>query len=283
MGDNDKIELLVGVCVTRRDWHLYRKTLEESFYNIFYYWGNKCLVYIVVQGKDDSLLLEGLSSDKSNVLFYETEEMGVSKARNNCIEKAIGLDVNYIVFHDASIRWPIESVKFLFENKDVLIPVKVRPHFSLTNIELQDKEERKERDVNPIYDTYIWSYLLHVANLKGLRFDEEIGPGNNTTYKSGEDVLFLFDYFSIAQSFTVLECSTRFVYHPPRPENYEKHLIYAAGQGRLFRVLLNRYPSYGLIRDIILFFGNALVRCFLWKPKSMKILLLRLSGFIKGV
>lgn len=282
MGVNDKIELLVGVCVTQNDWYLYRKTLEESFHNISYYWDSKCLVYIVIQGKDDSDTPEGLISDRRNVLFYATEEMGVSKARNKCIEKAVELDAKYIIFHDASIYWPMESVKFLFENKDLSIPVKVTPQFFLTAEEQQNKEEKKERGVNPIYDTYIWSYLLHVAKLNSLRFDEMIGPGNYTIYKSGEDVLFLFDYFYTAQSFTVLECSTRFVYHPPRPESYEKHLIYAAGQGRLFRVLLNRYPSYALIRDLILFFGNAFVRCFLLKPNAMKILLLRLSGFIKG-
>lgn len=276
---NNIVDLFVGVCLTKADWLAHKKTLVRSFQNIVDAWGGAALVYTVLQGNKD---LKISNADLPDYLhLFETDFMGVSKARNLCLERAKEIGAKFILFHDASIFWPKNSAEFISSNRSASPKVKVK--FSDYPIKVNSLQSHElygnQKKVNPIYDTYVWSYLLKVADVSGIKFNESFGPGQSTHFKSGEDVLFLFDYLHKVNTRYVLEADDCFVFHPKRASNYDKHLTYASGQGKIFRLLLTKYPSFLLFRDFVLFFGNAIMRCLFFKPNAFRILKHRLFGF----
>ncbi len=271
--------LFVGVCVTKNDWLRHQNSLKSSFEHIAQAWGNQVLIFLVVQGDKKSKTSYADLPDYVSV--FETEFMGISRARNICIEKAIFVGAEFILFHDASIYWPMESADFIACNRYHNPKIKVRfSDCDKTNVSFNKTFINGDlKKINPIYDTYVWSYLFKVLDIGLIRFDENFGPGQLTRFKSGEDVLFLFEYFSKKNYIRVLEASAAYVYHPARSASYEKHLTYAKGQGKMFRVLLKQHPSFLLYRDFFLFLGNAVMRCLLGKPNSYRILRQRFIGF----
>lgn len=269
-------QLFVGVCVTKRDWTKYKDSLLTSIQNIAHAWSGKILAFVVLQG--GKVEFADCSDFPDYFCFHDTEKMGVSIARNKCIEKATSIGAEFILFHDASIFWPFSSAQFIYLNRDTFPKVKV--NFSDTSsVTSPVLEKGTFKDVNPIYDTYVWSYLFRVGNISDIRFSENFGPGECTRYKSGEDVIFLFDYFNKIKSREVFEAQFACVYHPPRSKKFDKHLIYAEGQGKVYQILLGRYPNFVLYRDLLLFFGNAIFRCLLLRSNSFNILKNRINGF----
>lgn len=273
-----RVDLFVGVCLTKTDWLAHKKALTVSILHIVDAWGGNALVFVVLQGNKD---LKISSAELPDYLhFFETDFMGVSNARNLCLEQAKEFDAEFILFHDASIFWPKKSAEFISSNRHTYPKVKV----SFSDSVIENYSEKKElhgkrKKVNPIYDAYIWSYLFKVSDVDGVFFNEGFGPGQNTRFKSGEDILFLFDYLQKIKSCYVFEADGCYVFHPKRSLSYDKHLTYASGQGKIFRVLLAKYPSLLLYRDFVLFFGNALMRCLLCKPNAFSIFKQRLIGF----
>lgn len=287
---DDTVRLLVGVCVTRQDWINYHHSLYDSFSNIATHWKNKVLFYVVLQGVSNDEGLPNLDTDATlNVEICNTTFMGVSRARNICIEKARCINSKFILFHDASIFWTSSAAEFIAHHCYDEIVTKVKVDFSATTREKnnplgQGLSSGTVRKINPFYDAYVWSYLFNVADLQSISFDERFGPGQETHFKSGEDVSFLFDYFSKVNSFSVFEANGASVLHPPRNADFDKHLTYASGQGKIFSLLVRKYPSWRIFVDLGLFFGNALFRCLLLKPNSFKILKQRFYGFFdRGV
>ncbi|MGL4447925.1 MAG: hypothetical protein ACRCZA_01355 [Shewanella sp.] len=272
------VDLLVGVCLTKTDWLAHKKTLVRSFQHIVDAWGGNAFVYVVLQGNKDVKILNADFPDYLHL--FETDFMGVSNARNLCLEHAKEISAEFILFHDASIFWPKNSAEFISSNRYTHPKVKVRFSDSVIDCFAEKTElHGKKRKINPIYNTYIGSYLLKVSDVDGIIFNEAFGPGQNTRFKSGEDVLFLFDYLQKIKACHVFEADECYVFHPKRSLSYDKHLTYASGQGKIFRILLAKYPSFLLYRDSILFFGNAVMRCLLGKPNALRILKQRLIGF----
>jgi hypothetical protein len=287
---NDIVRLLVGVCVTKQDWITNHRSLYASFSNIAKQWENKVLFYVVLQGVSNEEHVDCLNIDtKLNIDILKTTFMGVSRARNICIEKAKYVNSEFILFHDASIYWTPPAAEFIAQYRNDTLVTKVKVSFSAMTEEGnatlgQSSSHSIVRKINPFYDAYVWSYLFRVAKLQDIIFDERFGPGQDTRFKSGEDVSFLFDYFSTIKTFSVLEATNAFVCHPPRTADFDKHLIYASGQGKTFKVLMKKYPSWKIYVDLGLFFGNALYRCLLLKPNAFEILRQRLIGFFdRGV
>jgi len=286
---DDTVHLLVGVCVTRQDWVNYHRSLYDSFSNIATHWKNKVLFYVVLQGGNDEVLPNINSKASLNIEIFNTTFMGVSRARNICIDKAKHVNAEFILFHDASIFWTSSAAEFIAHHCHDEIVTKVKVAFSDTIREIsaslcQSLSFGAVRKINPFYDAYVWSYLFSVAKLQNIAFDERFGPGQETHFKSGEDVIFLFDYFSKINSFCVFEAINASVIHPPRSADFDKHLIYASGQGKIFSLLVRKYPSLRIFIDLGLFFGNAVFRCLLLKPNAFKILKQRFNGFFdRGV
>lgn len=276
------IELLIGVAITKNEWLLNKSKLLTSFDNLRSVFGDGCIAYIVVQ--DEDLKEQAFCESEEEWLYISwINTLGVSNARNICIEKSIEVKSTFLIFHDATIYWSLKAAKFVFNHRFSIETPKVNVIFD--NPPMINSENDGYNDVvlgqaDPMYNPYVWSYLLRVENINDIRFDTNYGPGANTLYKSGEDVIFLFDYFSKTNLVKVSGDKSVAVYHPPRPTDYSKHLLYAYGQGALFRVLIKKHLSFKLVIDCMLFFGNALFRCVLLKKNSFAILLNRLKGFI---
>ncbi|HIF9331026.1 TPA: hypothetical protein ACX6RL_003339 [Photobacterium damselae] len=269
--------LFVGVCATSDDFFKYKNSLVKSFSSLNNAFNGDCFFYLVIQGEKS----EEVNFTSEEIDYYVEYEsfLGVSNARNLCIKKAVDIDAKYILFHDASICWTNDAADYIYIYKNKTPKVNISFSNDIKEFYNFILNGRK-RKVNPIYDAYIWSYLFKLEDVSNLKFDLNFGPGQSTYYKSGEDVLFLFDVFNRRKSYDVYESNKKvIIYHPPRDTNLSKHLIYAKGQGKIFQILLSRYFSLFILKDIILFFGNAIFRCLLLKKNSFKILLQRVSGF----
>lgn len=279
-------EVLIGVCATIADWKENENTLWQSFDNIASSFDGDCLFYVVLQGSDFSFDIN--KPAHINIEFNKISFLGVSNARNMCIEKACEVNTRFIMFHDASVFWPRSAATFMYAHRNNDTPVRVNLVYKkIDNVLLSDENHHERamaslfnRKVNPIYAHCVGAFLFKVKDLSTLRFDTRFGPGQNTRFKSGEDVIFLFDYFSKMKSYWSYEAKDVFIYHPPRGNDYSKHLTYAFGQGRMFKVLLHRHQMFSLYKDILLFFGNALFRCLILRENSLRIFMRRVRGFL---
>lgn len=290
------MSLLVVIPVLYREWLHYRESLLLSVSNIYGEFDD-VVFYFVFQDKTvseldvcDSRLLQKYPCE---IIFSDI--LNVSAARNMGIQRAKCLGLKFILFHDCSVMYPKSSLRFLKLNSGSLeshyiAQLKVvfddyRVIYDLggdDGIEILETSSFILSKVNPIRDCYLWSYLFLVDKIEST-FDEGIGPGESTTYKSGEDVLFLFDYFAMGEILYSKVALSAIVLHPPRPSDYSKHLLYAKGQGRLFRLLLCSYPKDVTVwKYFALFWGNALFRVFLLKKNSCSILIHRVLGFFVG-
>lgn len=238
------VDLFVGVCLTKTDWLANVKTLIPSFQHIVDAWGGDVLVFVVLQGSEGEKISRSDLPD--NLCLFEIDFMGVSNARNLCLERAKEIGAEFILFHDASIFWPKNSAEFIATNR--LANPKVKVRFADCLIDggqsIRTSLHGHPKKINPIYDTYVWSYLIKLSDVRSIKFNEAFGPGQNTHFKSGEDVLFLFDYLQEIKKSHVFEADDCYVFHPKRSLSYDKHLTYATGQGKIFRVLLAKYPSF---------------------------------------
>ncbi|AUY77095.1 hypothetical protein [Escherichia coli] len=282
---NYNVELFIGVCVTYDDFNKYKLQLLSSLKNLYNSFAGDCSVYIVIQSERCSFDYR-YSYPTDWIEFYETDYFGISNARNLCIEACLRKNAKFIIFHDASIYWTKSAAEFIHRFRNNIETPRINLLFD-KNYHMQhefnhplDIQNIRIEKCNPIYNSYVGGFLFRVSKIKELRFHLGFGPGKYTKCKSGEDVLFLFEYFE-RQNITLYPINRKIaVIHPPRPSDYSKHLLYAYGQGALFRFLVHKYKRMSLFYDLILFFGNALVRCLLFKKKSFQILYNRLKGFI---
>ncbi|ENO8808613.1 hypothetical protein ACCE85_000559 [Photobacterium damselae] len=270
-------QVFIGVCLTYDDYVKNKEVLLKSLNNLKKVFNEKCYIYIVIQSNCDISLFE------SGIDYLVIREMNVSNARNLCIEKSSKEGFKYLLFHDATIFWTVNAALFIKEkiNQDVLLKVKLKfTDITYNNDKSKFTVDGTYKKINPMYNTYVGMYLFEVEKIKNIKFSTEHGPGSNTKYKSGEDVLFLYDYMNLNGDIIVYESNQHFIEHPKRDSDYSKHLYYAYGQGRVFRVLLKSKNNYHIYLDLMFFLGNACVRCFMFKKNSLNILKLRIKGLL---
>lgn len=278
---SNKESVAIAFCSLYKDWVSHKEKIIKSFLNLNDAFKGGCFFILCIQDFGDNNIDSNIELQNYKVIYLA--EAGISLARNRCIDEAQMLKCKWIMFHDATIYWPANAAKFIYEQRLSETPPKLKLRFGEENDCEMHNYEYSVRNINPIYETYIGAMLLNLNVIDSLRFNELHGPGSKTIYKSGEDVLFAFDYFSQKGSFKVCEANDLEIYHPPRLNDFEKHKIYARGQGRVFRILLSKYFSLQLVFDSILFFGNAIFRCVLFKKNSYTILGERIVGFFDEV
>lgn len=282
----NNIELIIGVCVTKTDFDKYRNRLFQSLKNLYSAFKTNCVVYIVLQSDSACEISEGFYGEEW-IKLVNIHYMGISNARNLCIEKAQSISAKYIIFHDASLYWTPSAAEFIFKYKEhpvtpcvnISFEDHVEPHICRGLTKHTNVMSSKITKNNPIYNSFVWSYLFRVADINSSRFDLNFGPGDSTIFKSGEDVLFLFEYFSKDKRVIMPRNSGVLISHPPRPGDFSKHLLYAYGQGALFRKLVKEHFNIRLLIDVVLFFGNAIFRCIMLRKNAFPILINRLKGF----
>jgi hypothetical protein len=132
---------------------------------------------------------------------------------------------------------------------------------------------------------YLWIHLIRGDMLSGIRFKERIGPGESTTLKSGEDMLYYYEIVKRNHLTKFMDFPDCHVYHPERPADLSKELLYARGQGAMYRHLiidlgLPRGARIGLAFLFVLFLGNALFRVATFRRNGFGILKERLRGIL---
>jgi hypothetical protein len=213
----------------------------------------------------------------------------VSKARNVGVDIARIRGCTHLVFHDLTLFYPLATLHYFKELPANTLGL-VRPEFSEhANFEEQRQIEPNVKKVqvaslSPLKDTYVWCYFFTMNSVK--RFDESIGPGASELYKSGEDTLMIADLVVANGEMTIHQSNELSVIHPPRPSDFSKHLLYAAGAGHVYARLI-RIKKYReviglpyLLLQTSLFFGNAFFRCVLFKKNSLSILIRRINSFV---
>lgn len=271
--------LLVIPCVSS-ELNSYKDSIVSSTSNFSKY-KSQVSVYIIVQWEQNSNESEDFSELKKlgfNVIVSNVYWKSVSKARNEALKYAKNNKFDFVIFHDASVYYPVETCDYFFSCMCRKKSVKIKEAFSLNFHSRNNAVTYRNIKFNPIYHCYLWAWMFKVEDIN-CYFNESIGPGENTLYKSGEDVEFLFDNYYHLYGKRVREAKNRFVLHPPREIGFKKHLTYASGQGHLFKSLISRYPlNFRIWLDMLLFIGNSFFRVVLLKENSLLILKERLRG-----
>nr|ELR5114116.1 hypothetical protein [Providencia stuartii] len=283
--------LFVGVCGTEYDLEKNWDGLTKSIQALKQSFHGDIFVYGIFQIRKNSTF--DLNRVNINTIFNDfdiTSEFGVSCSRNKIINKALSRiashkPINYILFHDISIRWNTSAANFLYYNRKLFPCVTFkystcseRKYYAAINNDYSTKYKK----VNILLNTYVGSYLFSLDTISGIIFNEEFGPGDKTKYKSGEDVLFLSDYIKKNKISKIITSESVYLYHPQRPTDFSKHLLYARGQGKLYRILLTKKFNHYYLYRFFLFITNALLRCILFKKNAFLILKERIIGFLRG-
>jgi len=167
--------------------------------------------------------------------------------------------------HEINVFWRDENSESLIQNKK-------------KNIIAKKKWQSR------MFRTYLWCLIIPTEFVitHKIKFNEKIGPGEKTRFKSGEDTLFLLNLFQKSDIHNVEVHSDLFVHHPARPIDNSKKLTYALGQGNLFRSLFAQNKNWLFLIYLIfwftLFVGNTLYMLISRKPNSLAIAKLRVKG-----
>jgi hypothetical protein len=239
-------------------------------------------IYVVYQAKSRNLRgLDVLALD--NLSVYYTDVMSVSHARNAGLQYAVDEGFDYIYFHDSSI---VVSDQFCW-----LVNASVKQSLDVSVGALKWERSSKlmcsslrlsNKCIRPILDHCVSRYIFKVDFVKGVRFRENMGPGEFTCIKAGEDVVFLTQLFR-GKNKKIPYSDRAIVFHPPRPTDNSKQLAYAEAQGGVARWLLSsKNVSFFHCFFVVAFFFNAFLKCLRMEPFSMRIFFLRVKGFLYG-
>lgn len=273
--------ILVSISCTENYFFKYSHRLSMSMDNIKSVLNDKVFFLMVLQAKHKPDLSQSFlrEYEANSFLLKKVNYLSVSKSRNEGYEYALNNDFSQIIFHDVSliytksyISWVAKQPKGHLVAGNWLFTVKDDKYTGVAAVS-------KVISFNCFADTFVCSYVFPVSNVFP-KFDERFGPGEFSIFTSGEDFLFLREYFV---TFPEQKCFKRFIggaiLHPPRPSDYSKHLSYAFGQGKIHQVFLLQERSIYSLWRCLLFFGNAFFRIVLLKKNSFEILKLRIKGF----
>lgn len=249
---------------------------------------------LIIQGseKPKETTLEKLSKLGTFITIFSTTK-STSHARNIGIEyisREKG-KIDYILFLDSDSFIDHRSWQYVFnifhEPNRHIHEAKVfwgNEESEPSTLYKEKNTSVKRKWQHRMFRSYLWCLIIpteFVTNHK-IKFNERIGPGDKTKFKSGEDTLFLLNLFQLNKIHDVLLHSDLFVHHPARPLDNSKKLTYALGQGNLFRSLFAQNKSWLFLTYLIfwftLFVGNTLYMLISRKPNSLVIAKMRAKG-----
>lgn len=274
--------LLVAITCTENDYEKNYARIRRSVRNFTVTFDKDVFFLLVYQTKQGRVSKEGVFDGvaSSNFEIFAVDYLSVSRARNESIAFAKHRNCDFIIFHDSSLVYTSQYVSWMQERltKNQLISTKYKFTDDLTDVDSKMDERLVQFD--DFADIFVCSYVFPMSATFPL-FDLRFGPGEASTYESGEDFLFLREFF---KSNRHLKRFLRFegngILHPPRPKNLIKHLAYAEGQGKIHQIYLCEEKSLYAMWRCALFFGNALFRVVLFRKNAIRILGLRIKGFL---
>jgi hypothetical protein len=273
--------LLVAITCTDKDFEINSLRMRISIENFISIFGSDVFFLFVFQSKCPR------SSPQNDFSFlpatqYElvlTSYFSVSRARNYALIFAKKMRFTKIIFHDSSLIYTSTYLSWIKLRKSVKI-LSTKFCFS-DSVDVEASSVSESNVTFDVFDNgFVCSYVFSMdADLP--YFDERFGPGEESFYSSGEDFLFLREFF---KKNPFLKDLARFdgvgILHPPRHSDYSKHLAYAEGQGKIHQIILLEDKNLYAVWRSFLFFGNAIFRTISFKENSLKILVRRIKGFL---
>jgi hypothetical protein len=246
---------------------------------------------VVVQTKGDADRLDLDFLHVPGVEVLATTRFSASAARNLGLDRLRSAEPRFLCFLDSDAVPSVgllRSVRSYFSGRDRILIGRAHWYEGDPAGRFSDVTTGRPTSIGRLlFSTYLWSTFLPTSYVvgAGIRFDESIGPGEETRLKAGEDVLLLSQVVlaNEVEEAVLFDAGTL---HPRRPSDFSKHLTYAEGQGALFvRLLRSRLPrslKARVLASFGLFLGNALVRVLTFRRRSLPILRLRLRGALEG-
>lgn len=243
-------------------------------------------ILVVLQSKSNITLPK-----IKNLKFVITTFYSVSNARNVGLERfQSNCDYIYILDQDA-----VPSVEFLRESK-INMNLKIAIWSGKINWigNTNNKLKSSNNSVKKLsiffipYKTFLGCYFFksELINFHKIRFNQNLGPAENTKLKGGEDVLFLANFFSKNNIKTYKYYSNLYVHHPKRPSNNQKELLYLESQAAISRHLVHNNQMlykirFGSLIYLFLFLVNGFVKFLKLEENGLIILKKRLSSIFK--
>lgn len=219
----------------------------------------------------------------TNIKFIFIEYFSVSLARNIGIENSKFLDGTLYLL-DCDALPTINTLDFFYDifirgYKIAAVKLKwgVPNIHPINNISLSYKCKGK---IFSIFNSFLSCYMLDLdlINKNRIKFNENLGPGLNSKYKSGEDLIFLQDYLLHINT-DIPFSQYDFVFHPKRDSLNTKQLIYSEGQIAVAKYLFNNHYGYKIkfssLFYLFLLFLNSFKKIIFFENNSLKLLINR--------
>ncbi|GAA4649774.1 hypothetical protein GCM10023116_20550 [Kistimonas scapharcae] len=219
-----------------------------------------CIQYKAIEKKCESNIKKIFTE---NLVILNSETIGVSVARNKCLNYALSLaaDNDCLYFLDSQIWVSSHFLEYMlvfaaskddamlgcFQFVDLTFldfnnePFKLNKKTTIQHESIRNfKKNTLSDDVNFIKNCTMSRWLFKANLLKNSSFNETLGPGDKTTIKSAEDVYFLYE-LSKNKKFNVVNVPY-YVYRESRPKDLSKHTLYAKGYGAVLAFLFKNEP-----------------------------------------
>jgi hypothetical protein len=243
-------------------------------------------ICIVIQTKNHIIL-----DNIDNVFIKTISYYSVSHARN------IGLEVlkdkcDYIYLLDQDA---LPSVEFLKQSKvniknnlDIWSGKIYWTDEKLTTFEFLNFDIHKLNTFFIPYNTFLGCYIFKNTLIYKycIRFNENLGPAEDTYLKTGEDVLFLCELFSYNKIKRYAFYKNLKIFHPKRTIDNYKTLLYLEGQSAIYKYLTSSKSMILNIRlssfiYIILFIVNGFKKSLFGEENGTEILKKRVQSIFK--
>ena len=261
--------------------NIYKLIENLKFSKIFSY-----KIVVIIQSKNK------ISCNQiEKIEYYYDNFYSVSKARNIGFKKLNDI-CKYIYFldHDA-----VPSIEFLTISKfNISLKTDVwacklcwTDNINKVSKKIDNSSRFRSIFYSP-FNAFLGCYIFkcELLNAINIKFNENLGPAEDTFLKCGEDVIFLSDFFSKNNINKYKYYSNIKTFHPKRLSDNSKTITYIEGQAVVFKYLLGNSKIDNTIRFsslvyLILYFFNGIIKFISFEKNGFYIMSKRIMCLFK--
>jgi len=278
-----KKNILISIIISTRNksWETISKSMDSILSSNF----KDFEIILIDQNDSEEIRLKIKSKEKyNNILYFKSEEVGLSRGRNFGIRKSKG---DWLLFFDDDALLP----EGFFEKIEEQLKQSKEKVFYGKVLNFEDGSSYIKRRVQTPY-LHLWNFdsvcsIGLLFNKKVVEnvgfFDESFGAGGK--FGAGEEGDYIIR--ALRERHKIKYLDDFVVYHPKAEPNLEKKYSYGYGLGALYKKHI--FDSFGfflvlgakLIGEIILRIGLGILFLFIDSQKS-KLHINYLKGFING-